>query len=734
MDGQGAGPVGSRRDSTRDSIRDARRREAVWLGAALLTVYAVWLLALIRPTRRYFLGDTQNAYYGWMYEFGTSLRQGQWPILDPGQYASGNNIAEGQMGLFSPLSALWALGSTVAPNLVVYATLLKFAVATIGIVGGYLLARSYGVPPPWAAVVAIVVPLCGFTLMSEAPRWFAGQQVAALLPWAWLGVKRLIEGRHPLPALVAGYLVVSVGYVYGTMFLIIVLAGLLLEALAQRREVYAGSWRPFLRGLGASLWCGLIAVAVYLPGVLTAPVTTRRTKIGGDGPLQLPWDGFLGLHLPMIGNPGSASSPTFTYVVWFLPLAVLVDWRAAARHWRSLVSLFVPAVLMLVWSYGPYNLGPIRWPGRILDAYTLVLGLGLVVLLTRHARDRRLGPLGLGVLGVWFVAGAVVRICQEPSGWPTVVVVSLLLAAVVLRVIRLRAAPHARPAALVLAASVVVGVFATLGYPNIATPQANMPSDRAGYRDYLPDAVGPTLIIHDSDNFGAAGNKEFYTPDRAKYVLTGSLYTLTGKPVVNSYTTIGFEPYSDRFRLRFSGDHFPGRLKNLISEEPTTGMRWIDLLGIRTLAVGKIPAAEKVDLPPQWQQVGENPYQRVYVRKNALPPPGSVAWSGKGVRLSEKSSSRFDTSFTVDAVPPGGGNVVISRLAWPGYRVEGAEWGRPLHQMLLVVHLTPDDVGDEVVVSFRPPGWPLELGALVLAGGVALAWAAGATWAARRRT
>src|SRR5688572_8249753 len=75
--------------------------------------------------RFYFRGDTQIAYYGWWYHLGESVRAGHIPLMEPLAWEAGNYVAEGQWGLFSPLTMLIGVLATVAPNLVIFVTVLK---------------------------------------------------------------------------------------------------------------------------------------------------------------------------------------------------------------------------------------------------------------------------------------------------------------------------------------------------------------------------------------------------------------------------------------------------------------------------------------------------------------------------------------------------------------------------------------------------------------------------------
>jgi hypothetical protein len=59
----------------------------------------------------------------------------------------------------------------------------------------------------------------------------------------------------------------------------------------------------------------------------------------------------------------------------------------------------------------------------------------------------------------------------------------------------------------------------------------------------------------------------------------------------------------------------------------------------------------------------------------------------------------------VDHVPATGGRVVLSRLAWPGYRTDAGHLADPVDGYLLTVELPASATGRVVTVQFRPPGW-----------------------------
>ena len=145
------------------------RGDLVWLGIALGCVWLAWLYPLLLDPRHYFQGDTQNAYYGWFHHLGDGVLHGRWPMLDAQAGSAGNPLAEGQEGLYSPLSWLIGMGAAVAPQVVVYATLVKLVIAAIAVTGCYLLARGYSVRPGLAAVAAVAAPAGRVHLVRGRP-------------------------------------------------------------------------------------------------------------------------------------------------------------------------------------------------------------------------------------------------------------------------------------------------------------------------------------------------------------------------------------------------------------------------------------------------------------------------------------------------------------------------------------------------------------------------------------
>ncbi|MBA2952522.1 hypothetical protein GON03_21100 [Nocardioides sp. MAH-18] len=706
------------------------RADLAWLATALGCAWLVWLYPLLLDRRHYFQGDTQNAYYGWLHHLGDALLHGHWPMLDVQTASAGNPLAEGQEGLYSPLAWSIGVGAAVAPQLVVYATLVKLLIVGIAVTGCYLLAREYGVRPGLAAVAATAVQLGGFTLSADGPRWIPGQIVAALLPWAWWGARRTISGAHPWPMLLSTFLLVTTGYVFGTMYLGLVLVGLLLEALLVR------DWPGVRRLLLLGVYVALLCVVVYLPGILTGPVTWRdEWDVDGPGYLEMePWTALLAGHPTTISPTVSEldepalgiDQVTFTYVAWFLPLACWVVYARLRHEWRGLVSLVVPFALTLTWTLLPYRMGPIRMPGRVMAAVTLTAVLLVVVLLERALDSRADGRPGRARLALslsWVAAGAAGATLLRPSSAALQVAAALAVTAGV--VAAFVAAPRRRALPLVLlATSVGIAVLQLTTQQSGVGGERGSPGELAAYDRLLPGSRGDVLVIGLSPEVLAAH------PDLGREILPGSLWDLTGKPVHNGYTPLGFRAYNGPFCIRFNGDVCPQALQRLLATEPTTGLPWVDLHSISTLVLVDLPVSQAHDPPRGWHVARDEPPVVTWVRDTPLPTAGGVTWASPGTRVDVVSQSETITTFRVEEVGPDP-SVVLSRIAWPGYEVEGAAVMDPLGGHLLRLRLPSDAAGSTVTVRFRPPGWRWEVTALLAAIALAVAWSA-LTWRRRR--
>jgi hypothetical protein len=693
------------------------RTDAGWMLAAALVVSAALGALLLQDHRYFWYGDTPAAYYGWWYHLGDMVRHGHWSTIDPHAWKAGNFAAEGQWGLWSPLTIGIGLAATVAPNTLVLATVVKIGLAVVGALGVFRLVRSYDAPPAVAFVAAVVVPMGGITQYLDLPSWVAAEMIWALLPWVWWALRRtMLLGANPLPVLVLGYLEVSVGYVFGTIMLVVVLLACLLDCLLARDRA------AFLRVFASGALLGLVSLTVYLPGVLTSSVTARSTDFQGFGgkfttdPLAL----FTSVLPTAALSEGTYHVEPYLYVVWLLPVVLWLDWRRARAGWRPLAGLLAVLVATLAVVDGPSQVGPLRWPVRLEPFLVEAVVVSLAVTWSRFGLRRPSLRRLCWALG-WVTASGLVSMLRVPSHWDAHLVGAVVVGAGLAAVWWLVREGQARRAAACAAAVTLVSLAVQHGfYPTPPSPQRYAPTTLAEFRTPLAGAVGDVLQVGESDYLLQS------QPSFEGDLLLGSAWYLNPHPVQSTYTAINFNAYKQRYCTYYQGDSCPELLTTLFTREPTTGERRVDLLGVSTLVLIRedFPAQQLQHPPTGWRVAATTDNTVLWVRRHPLPGAGAVAWTSPGTSVSQVDAGTSGTSFRVTAVPSSGGTVVLSLLDWPGYATDVGSLADPVDGYLVTVDLPPGSAGEVVHVDFHPPGWHVELGAW------ALALAAGAGWSA----
>lgn len=680
----------------------------------VVSLLVAGLLPLVRVPRFYFRGDTQIAYLGWWHHLGERVLAGDLPLMEPLAWEAGNYVAEGQWGLFSPLTVLVGLLATVVPDLVVFVTVLKVVLIVVGGTGTYVLARDYGARVPFAVVGGLVVGLTAQSVFSDWPSWVNGQIGVALLPWAWWATRRAMAGRNPAAALVLCYFVVSIGYVFCALYLAIVLLGCLVDAALSR------SRRSVLTVLGLCVVSGLVTVAVYLPGLLTSPVTGRGSwEVVGPG--RGIWDaqGFLVSMLPM---------PRRYYIAWLLPAFLWFDMRRLRGSVRDLVGAGIASLVLVVWILGPSAIGPLRWPSRVLPALAVPLVVVLVVLASR-ALPARVPRVRVALSVVWVLVAGYVVVAREPEQLKVAGAAAVLVAgALVVTAWSLR-----RRAAWLSAGVVIVATLAVLAFQLVVNPRPGaedrqMPAAADRYAGRIESARGDVMVL------GNPVSQVVLDPSIADDLLIGSSWYLDPHDVQNGYTTISFRAFRDRFCRMFNGGTCGKALARVLAAEATTGRPWVDLLSVSTLVLYRpsFPDTDLTAAPAGWSVTAETEHTVVWTRDEPLPTAGGVVLTSPGSAVTEEGRSEREVRLRVTEVGPEGGTVTLSRLAWPGYTVEGGELAAPLDDMLVQVAVPAGSAGSTVTVRWSPPGWALELAALAAAVLGGLLWAVLAALRSRR--
>lgn len=711
------------------------RSDLMWLIGTVAAAFLGSLIPLITNSRFYYYDDTQAGAFGIWFEIGTKLSAGEWPLFSDTAWGAGNYAAEGQWGIWNPLILLIGWLASRSANIVVFSTILKITFLCLLAAGTFLLARSYKARPEWAAIAAVAVTLTGFTVYMDAASWVTGLMVFSLLPLTWYGLRRMaFQDGNPFLALAPAYLLITIGYVHGTLMLVIVFVGLLLEAWLH------GGRRSALRLLLSGLVCGLIAMAVYLPGVLTAPVTARTGGIANSGFLTTDLTGLFTAWVPgslpqVTGWWGGFATVPLLYVAWFLPVVSIVDYSKVKAASRELSALWFVGLLSLALTLAPSDLGPLRFPIRIMPYVSLAVLLTFSVMISRF-RVPLLSRGRMTVTAAMVLFGLYLSWSQVPSFRMSALFGVLAVGGIAGLLVFLYF-PRRRPcfkgpvvlAGGVVLVSMVIAAGQHVAFKSSPLPDYRMPDIPGNYSRQLPEAQGGTFIVGDPTKLG---------PEIWDETLASNAWYLNSAEVQNLYSPIMFAKYAEDLCISSHGWTCGAAAGKLFETDATTGKVLADLLSIDTVQLLRDPDARAneafiSDPPSGWHETGRTADSVVWVRDQPLLNTGQLVWTSDGTALSLISENSREVLIRVDRMGEAPSRAVLSRLAWPGYDADGANVGAPLRGYLIQIDIPAGSVGKTLSIHFEPPGWPVVVGSLILAAGVSAAWCIAEPVLRRRR-
>lgn len=713
------------------------RRLPDWLVALFLAVAtaAIASIAQWRGAFFFYVGDQHEQFAPLWHVFGTSLRAGHWPTMDPAGWMGGNYAAEALTGIWNPVNLVNFVLVSHFDDLSLAAFTVMVEMLGILAAGVYLLAREYGAARAAAVIVAIAVPISGFTLWYEASGWPAGLMAFTWVTHFWWAAHRHARGAmSPFVPFLFGTLAMTTGNPYAPLGLVVVLAALSVDLVLRRRFAAL----THLVVMGACV--GAVALLVFLPLLGSSEVTTRESLAA------IANDTFL---VPDAGDLLASSVPTYlpsmstwaagrleavptTYFAWFLlPLLPWIRWRALPV--RRLVSVFFVGGCYLLATLGPSNLWLFRWPVRLVEylylATAIVFAVALSVgLATDHPRRRRAATAVVVVVG-GYLAWAV-RPDLLPVHMLGVAVVAVLVVALLFAYGR-----HGLPG---LAAVVVVGCAAVLALQASAFP-ASPPTDSdddaapfvypaydlrrivAGTADYR----GTVLQIAQLDG---VTTEEM----RSGEILFGNLPRAAGVQSVASYTGMGFVDFARELCMDYRGATCSAAFERLWQPADSgTDAALVDVMRVSTLVLqhSLLPGIEAAVPPLGWRLVDSSPARTVWIRDEPLPDSGRLSWSSPGVdaRTENDAPQREQVRYTADTP----GRVMFARLAWPGYSAMVDNDPVPVVPSstgLLAVEVPAGD--HTLVVEYATPG--LRLGRLALLVAVSVVLAQTVLWYVRR--
>ena len=403
---------------------------AIVLIVAIVTIFS--LIPLLFFDRFYFLDDTQRGAIGQWYEVGKLVMQGQLPIFNVAAQGSGNYLAEGQWGTFGPLVWLISVIVYYSSNFLTFATIFKIVLLNILGVGSFLLARSMAVQKPYAIIYGIVTPFVGFTMFAGASSWVTDLMVSAFFPWFWWALRRFLnKNTGPVLAFVVGYSIITVGYVFGTIMLITVMLGAFIAAIVMK------NWHQLRRIVLLGISLAATTIAVYLPGIAISSVTMRNTEgIFNDNFLSPNLSDILFSFSPVgyseMNSWWTVSGVTympFMYMSWLVALLIFVDFKQIKNfiqnHKVLLIQWVTPTILTFMLLFGPANVGPLRFPVRMMAYFSQLVLLLIILLVARlglkFSKGRMQLFIGLMVLGTYL------EIANTPVRTQSILVINLVI-------------------------------------------------------------------------------------------------------------------------------------------------------------------------------------------------------------------------------------------------------------------------------------------------------------------
>jgi hypothetical protein len=312
-----------------------------------------------------------------------SWSEGHWPLLSPHSWICGNLAGEFQYGTFSvfvnaAVILIWKFPLTFPQQAATLSITHLFILAT----GAFLLARDRRFSVPLSIFVALAAALNGWILCWGATDWFGALGAFTWLPWAWWGAERALDRRRtkwrflwPAPFI---YLVVTGGFPYTVLMLVLLIAWLLIRSLVQTRSI-SSIW-PLcfgaLLGLGLSAPAWL-AIFDYIHGSARElqPASAHWQWLVPFGALPgfiLPcwtanWTDFSGRYLPHTATELACGLVP--------PAALLAGLIVRGREFvRQIKWELVLLLLVLLLSMLP-TAGLFRWSFRWLPFFHLILAI-----------------------------------------------------------------------------------------------------------------------------------------------------------------------------------------------------------------------------------------------------------------------------------------------------------------------------------------------------------------------
>ena len=341
-----------------------------------------------------------------------SWSEGHWPILTPYSWVCGNLAGEFQYGTFSvflnaAVIVIWKFPLTFPQQAAALSITHLFVLA----IGAFLLARDRRLSIPLSVFVALVASLNGWIICWGATDWFGALGAFTWLPWAWWGAERALDQKRsrwrflwPAPFV---YLLVTGGFPYTVLMVLILIAWLSIKSLAQTRSIL--SVVPILFGvalgfaLSAPAWLAILDLVQGSARELQAAAAHWQWRV--------PWAALPGLVLPCWTVNWTDFSSRFMphtaieLACGLVPVPILA--AELIRRGRELIRKIkwelVLLVLVLLLAMLP-TAGLFRWSFRWLPFFHLILAICAAEALQMRPRSVAVATIAFAIVVLTAIA------------------------------------------------------------------------------------------------------------------------------------------------------------------------------------------------------------------------------------------------------------------------------------------------------------------------------------------
>ena len=550
-------------------------------------------------------------------DMARSWSEGHWPILSPYSWVCGNLAGEFQYGVFSVfvnaiIIVVWKFPLIFSQQAAAVSIAHLFMLA----VGAFLLSRERGFSAAVSIFVALVASLNGWIFCWGATDWFGALGAFTWLPWAWWGAERALDPQRtkwrflwPAPFV---YLLVTGGFPYTVLMLLLLIGWLSIKSLVQTRIIL--SILPMLFGvalgfgMSAPAWLAILDLVQGSARELQAPSAHWQWLVP---PTALP-----GLILPSWTvnwadfstryRPHTATEFACGLVA---PAALVAGFvccgRALVRQIKwELILLLVVLLLCMVPTTGLF-----RWSFRWLPFFHLILAICAAEVLRLRPRSATPATVALGLVGLTAIAMWILRTSGRyafPLTW-----IFLALAAVwlVLQLL-LRDSEFQKwtPAATTFVALLATYIWMPT---NCGVPEYNFsqellkPAPLDAQRLYLSIYPWAELTYATSNKPQAVGQT----------LRPGSTSMWAGLHFINGYSPIRPAGVAREFATSIHGEINPEVGSYLLNQQAGKDGE-LALLGVDGIVV-----AREVDIAPQpaseWEELVTTDEGRVFHRRAA---------------------------------------------------------------------------------------------------------------------